>query len=84
MQATQVASAEGHRFSVELLRHERGARVERHAHGRPYLHLVVAGDDEESLWGETVRAGSGRCVFKPAGMDHSNRFGTGSTALRIA
>lgn len=84
MEARQVASARGHRFSVDPLRHERGARVERHAHERPYLQLVVAGDYEEALWGETLHAASGRCVFKPAGMKHSYRFGTGSTALRIA
>jgi len=52
-----------------------GVRYGWHAHDRPTVTLIVAGELEEEYAGGRVRAGPGHIVVKPAGVPHANHYG---------
>lgn len=55
-----------------------------HAHAHACLHVVLEGRYQETLEGRARTHGPGAVLFKPAGANHSNRFGdVGARTLRI-
>jgi AraC family transcriptional regulator len=75
---------ESGRYRITETQHPAGFALPRHAHDRSALTLVLEGS-----FSETIRASEWTCehlslVFKPAGLEHANRYGPrGATSFIV-
>lgn len=70
----RLAEQRTRHLGLVLTSYTRGMRLQKHAHARPYLLVVLAGGFRERLPGGEQRAGEGALFVNALGAEHSDVF----------